>query len=117
MFVYGGKGTNANRVLDLEIYVTNSSEWFAYKCDSRHRHGFWLTDTCLHIFGGFEKGLTIPTNTIQVIDLAKMFIDEEHILKVILEHVIVKNCVSQKQRKPIQINDLSPPMLAKFVVE
>jgi hypothetical protein len=76
-----------------------------------------VSDTCLHIFGGFERGLTIPTNTIQVIDLAKMFIDEEHKLKVILEHVIVKNQVSQLKRKPVQVNDLEPPLLANFVVE
>lgn len=97
MFVYGGKGSSSSKVLDLEIYNTECSEWLKFPCVGRHRHGIWVSDTCLYIFGGFDKGSSIPTNTIQVIDLAKLFINEMSILKVILEHVIVKNqCENQK---------------------
>lgn len=56
MFVYGGRNSDLNKSIDLDVYDTDTSLWTKHNCDTqRFRHGLWITDTALFVFGGFEK--------------------------------------------------------------
>ena len=77
MFVVGGRTTHAKEQVGLEIYDTETSEWFKFKVARRFRHACWATTTDLSRYGGFEYDAPIfPTNTMIKIQLTKLL--EKH---------------------------------------
>ena len=70
MLVIGGKTNNINETLPLEVFDTETSEWFSYNCIQRFRHGTWVHEKNLYIYGGFElTSPTLPTDSIYKINL------------------------------------------------
>jgi len=56
------------------VFDTETSEWTSFESMQRFRHGCWLQDKQLLIYGGFELSTpNIPTDTIFRVSLSKMF--------------------------------------------
>lgn len=53
MLIVGGKTNNVSEILPLEVFDTEISEWFSYNSIQRFRHGTWIHEKCLFIYGGF----------------------------------------------------------------
>jgi protein phosphatase len=55
MIVVGGR-TNANDELSstMEVYDTETSEWYRINTINRYRHTVVLMDSIMYIHGGFE---------------------------------------------------------------
>lgn len=56
------------------MFDTETSEWFAYNTIQRFRHGSWIHEKNLFIYGGFElSSPTLPTDTIFKVNLSILF--------------------------------------------
>ena len=65
LFVLGGRTNSASDNVLLDVYETESSEWFTFDCVQRFRHVIWAIGSTLYMHGGFEKEApNIPTNSI-----------------------------------------------------
>ena len=74
MMVIGGRTNNVNERLPLEIFDSETSEWHAFDSVQRFRHGSWIQDKQLMIFGGFELSTpNVPTDSIYSLSLASLF--------------------------------------------
>jgi protein phosphatase len=74
MLIIGGKTNNVAETLPLEVFDTETSEWFAYNTVQRFRHGSWVHEKNLYIYGGFElSSPTLPTDTVFKINLSQLF--------------------------------------------
>ncbi len=74
MIVIGGRNNNINQELPLEVFDTETSEWSTFKNIERFRHGSWVYEKNIMIYGGFElSNPQIPTDTIMKINLAQLF--------------------------------------------
>lgn len=74
MMVIGGRTNNVNERLSLEIFDSETSEWHAFDSVQRFRHGSWIQDKQLMIFGGFELSTpNVPTDSIYSLSLASLF--------------------------------------------
>ena len=92
MFVYGGRGKNPAKKLELDVFETDKSIWTKYECEQRYRHGLWVSDSALYVFGGFERLYpAFPTDTLVKLELGEIFLENEPLLMIILEHVIEQN--------------------------
>lgn len=92
MFVYGGRGDSPNKQLNLDVYQSDTSKWFKYKCEQRFRHGTWFFDSDLYVFAGFSPpNVNEPVSSLIKIDLALLLTDNSDFLKIIIEHLITLN--------------------------
>jgi len=58
----------------LEVYDTESSEWYKFRAIQRFRTAVWSIDTNVFVHGGFEHETpNIPINSISRIDATKLF--------------------------------------------
>jgi protein phosphatase len=74
MIIVGGKTNNISETLPLEVFDTESSEWIAFNNIQRFRHGVWVHEKNLFIYGGFElTSPTLPTDSIYKISLSVLF--------------------------------------------
>ena len=74
MIVIGGRTNQVGEIVPLEIYDTESSEWYKFNSLQRFRHACFLIESNLYIHGGFDQvSPSIPTETITKIDLNKAF--------------------------------------------
>lgn len=74
MIVMGGRTNSVNEKLPLEVFDTETSEWTAFDSLQRFRHGSWIQDKQLMIYGGFELSTpNIPTDSIYRVALPKLF--------------------------------------------
>ena len=81
--VLGGRTNNTNDQIPLEVYDTQSSDWFRFGNYQRFRHACWLTDQWLYCFGGFDqKSPNIPTDELLRLNLVKVFQINPMVLKV-----------------------------------
>lgn len=70
MLVIGGKTNNVAESLPLEVFDTETSEWFSYNIAQRFRHGSWVHEKNLYIYGGFDLSTpTLPTDSIFKVNL------------------------------------------------
>ena len=81
--VLGGRTNNTNDQIPLEVYDTQSSDWYRFGNYQRFRHACWLTDQWLYCFGGFDqKSPNIPTDELLRLNLVKVFQINSVVLKV-----------------------------------
>lgn len=81
MIVIGGRTNQVGESVPMEVYDTESSEWFKFPAIQRFRHACWSMSSKLYIHGGFEpKTPNIPTDIISVIDCCKLFQNVPHLL-------------------------------------
>ncbi len=74
MLVVGGRTNSVNERLPFEVFNTETSEWSSFESLQRFRHGCWLQDKQLMIYGGFELSTpNVPTDSIYKVSLAKLF--------------------------------------------
>jgi len=82
MMVIGGRTNQVGEVVPLEIYDTESSEWFKFNSVQRFRHSCWASGTNVFVHGGFEHEIpNIPLSEICKIDTQKLFMRHESLLQ------------------------------------
>lgn len=54
MIVIGGRTNTVGEVVPLEVYDTESSEWFKFNSVQRFRHACWALNNVIYVHGGFE---------------------------------------------------------------
>ena len=68
--------------MPLDIYDTDTSEWHRGGPVDRFRHGVFLKDHNLFVYGGFDLAApNIPTNSIVKLDLEQMFGHKSQLFK------------------------------------
>jgi protein phosphatase len=78
MMVVGGRTNTVGESVPLEVYDTESSEWYKYTSLQRFRHVVWTVDNTVYIHGGFEHDIpNIPINAIASINTEKLFTKHE----------------------------------------
>ena len=66
--------------MPLEIYDSESSEWYKFNSLQRFRHACWSVDSNVYVHGGFEHETpNIPINIIARIDTYKLFHKHDHL--------------------------------------
>lgn len=74
MLVIGGRTNNVTENLPLEVFDTETSEWTAFNSIQRFRHGSWVFEKNIFVYGGFELSTpNIPTDAIFKINLQPLF--------------------------------------------
>lgn len=69
-------------IVPLEIYDTESSEWYKFNSLQRFRHACWSVDANVYVHGGFEHETpNIPINVIARIDTYKLFHKHDHLIQ------------------------------------
>jgi len=54
----------------MDVYDTETSEWHKCNAISRFRHGCWMIENFIYVYGGFELDLpNIPTDAITKLNL------------------------------------------------
>ena len=60
--------------MPLEVYDTESSEWYKFNSVQRFRHSCWASNNNVYVHGGFEHEIpNIPLREICKIDTHKLF--------------------------------------------
>ncbi len=81
MMVIGGRTNTVGEIVPLEIYDTESSEWYKFNSLQRFRHACWSVDAHVYVHGGFEHETpNIPINIIARIDTYKLFHKHDHLI-------------------------------------
>jgi len=81
MMVIGGRTNQVGEVIPLEVYDTESSEWFKFKSVQRFRHSCWASNNNVYVHGGFEQETpNIPLSEIYKIDTQKLLSTHENLL-------------------------------------
>ena len=81
MMVIGGRTNTVGEIVSLEVYDTESSEWYKFNSLQRFRHACWSVDSTVYVHGGFEHETpNIPINIIARIDTYKLFHKHEHLI-------------------------------------
>ena len=69
MIVLGGRTNTVGEVVPLEVYDTESSEWYKFNSVQRFRHSAWASNNSVYVHGGFEHEIpNIPLREICKID-------------------------------------------------
>ena len=84
LLVIGGRTNNINEKLDLDVYDTETSEWYKFPGILRFRHANWLLESSLFIHGGFyQSSPNIPTDELLKINLSKVFQTFPNLIKIL----------------------------------
>lgn len=60
--------------MPLDIYDTDSGDWYRLPTIERFRHAIFLIESNIYIHGGFEQiAPNVPTDSIVKLDLNKAF--------------------------------------------
>jgi hypothetical protein len=74
MVILGGRTNNVSDNVGMEVYDTETSEWYKMTAVQRFRHGSWVVDNSLYIYGGFEhESPNVPTDTVIRLNILKTF--------------------------------------------
>ena len=104
LLVIGGRTNAVGEELGLEVYDTESSEWYRFPSLQRFRHACWLNDGCVFLYGGFNHASpNIPTDEITKIDLPALLKGAPVLHKKALKEA------SQKSDSPISTEDTPTP--------
>ncbi len=104
LLVIGGRTNAVGEELGLEVYDTESSEWYRFPSLQRFRHASWLRDGFLFLYGGFDHASpNIPTDEITKIDLPKLLKSVP-----ILHKKAIKEA-STKETSPMSTEATPPP--------
>lgn len=82
MIIVGGRTNNVSETLPLEVFDTQASEWTSFSSVQRFRHGSWIFEKHLYIYGGFELSTpNIPTDAIYKANLQGLFKNNKGLLE------------------------------------
>jgi len=102
MIVIGGRTQQVTDKVFLEVYDTESSEWYKFFPIQRFRHSSFLVENKVYIHGGFEpEAPSIPTEIINCVDLKKLFENNQnlnkYLRKMLIKRKIIKNYYQKDQ--------------------
>lgn len=81
MMIIGGRTNQVGEIVPLEIYDTESSEWYKFNSVQRFRHSCWVQSNNVYVHGGFEHDIpNIPLSEICKIDTLRLFAKHENLL-------------------------------------
>ena len=81
MMVVGGRTNQVGENISIEVYDTESSEWFKYKSVQRFRHTCWSSNNQLYVHGGFDHDVpNVPKGDIEKIDVPKLLAGKNNLL-------------------------------------
>lgn len=73
MLILGGR-TNEPGNVGMEIYDTETSEWYRAPAAQTFRHGSWFSEGFIYLYGGFDQEApNIPTDLVTRINILKAF--------------------------------------------
>jgi len=88
LFIVGGRTSQQSEPIGLEIYDTETSEWYKYNVARRFRHASWSINTSLFLYGGFDyDAQMVPKNELVRVDLSLLFEGNKILLTKILNHI------------------------------
>ena len=74
MMIIGGRTNQVGQLVPLEVYDTESSEWYKFNSVQRFRHSVWASNNNVYVHGGFEHEIpNVPLSVICKIDTNKLF--------------------------------------------
>ena len=84
LLVIGGRTNNINDKLNMDVYDTETSEWYKFPGVLRFRHTNWLLESTLFIHGGFNQSSpNIPTDELLKLSLSKIFQPFPNLIKIL----------------------------------
>ena len=99
LIVIGGRNDTEQKMIPIEVYDTESSEWETTVFFNKYRHHAWLINDSIYTQGGFELVNTVvPKKDIITIDLIKLFNSHDK-LKIKLGLLFEE----EKKRKELEI--------------
>jgi protein phosphatase len=82
MIVLGGRTDEDLKSIPIEVYVTETSEWFELASFNKFRHSSWIVDNLLFTHGGFDyTSPMISKNDLVMIDMIKLMITKNTLSK------------------------------------
>lgn len=82
LLIVGGRNNQVGESMPLDIYDTDSSDWYRLEPIDRFRHISFLFQDYIFIHGGFsQEAPNIPTDAILRIDLNKLFSSHHQLYK------------------------------------
>jgi len=88
LLVIGGRTNNINDRLDLDVYDTETSEWYKFPGVGRFRHTNWLLESTLFIHGGFDQtSPNIPTDELLKLNLGKVLQTFPNLIKTLNNNI------------------------------
>ena len=82
MLVFGGRTNSVNDKVPLEIYDTESSEWYKFNSSNRFRTAAWTNGLSIYIHGGFSNETpNVPLDSTFKIDVAELLANRPVLLK------------------------------------
>ena len=74
VFIIGGRTNNVNEIIPLDIFDTETSEWFSYPGIERFRQCNWIFENYLYLHGGLQQtNPNIPVEEVNRLDLLALF--------------------------------------------
>lgn len=81
LIVLGGRTNQVGESVPIDVYDTETSEWYKFPPFCRFRHTSWALDSRLYIHGGFEHEFpNVPTESTATIDIMRLFTRHEHLI-------------------------------------
>lgn len=78
----GGRTNTVGEDVPMEVYDTESSEWYKFNAVQRFRHTCWQVDGNIFVHGGFEHdNPNVPINAISRIDSNKLFQNIQNLIQ------------------------------------
>eukprot|EP00357_Protocruzia_adherens_P011297 CAMPEP_0115014480 /NCGR_PEP_ID=MMETSP0216-20121206/26107_1 /TAXON_ID=223996 /ORGANISM="Protocruzia adherens, Strain Boccale" /LENGTH=783 /DNA_ID=CAMNT_0002384235 /DNA_START=200 /DNA_END=2551 /DNA_ORIENTATION=- len=81
MMVLGGRTNQVGESVPIEVYDTETSDWYKFPSIERFRHVSWLMGPHIFIQGGFEHSTpNVPTDQTVKLDTTDLFKHHNHLL-------------------------------------
>jgi hypothetical protein len=107
MGVIGGRTNNTGSTVLFNVYDAETAEWFSFNSVKRFRHGSWLTEGVIYVFGGLQQSSpNTPSGSIIYLDftsLIKTIQDKQ--AKKPKEEIKVETEVKNKEVKDKEIDN------------
>ena len=101
LIIIGGRTNNVGERVSLDVYDTETSEWFKFVSIQRFRHASWVVESNIFVYGGFEhESPNIPTDSLSKINLLKLFQGND---------LLLNKCISNSSSSPQSLKQLSNP--------
>jgi len=111
MVVVGGRTNTVGESVPLEVYDTETSEWYRFPAILRFRHACVNLESWIYVHGGFEHETpNIPTDNISRIDVTKLFQGYSNLLPKNLERPLPNVPVTGlAAAAPPEVENKNPP--------
>ncbi len=101
MIVLGGRTDDDIKSIPIEVYDTETSEWFELAAFNKFRHSSWIFDNQLFTHGGFDySSPQISKNDLVMIDVVKLFNINSSLSKKLERFLDKKSGISTKNTTP-----------------